>query len=550
MKKSKGDEQMKKILLLFLILAIASSTNVAASGNSFVSSYNPVNNSVLVFGRVEELQGEGITIIITHEGTGKDSLSDSSLPSELRILEPDENGYFEDEVLLPLTMQGGKYHVFADIALLEMESSFNRPDLNALDALKGVNQSNASQLPAVLSSKADVLGVNLDIFSRNSENICKKLLKARPNSGFKSIGDFYSAYLTAEASVLLNSDVKGTIDKYRAVLGINYDTETEMLKAEEKGLLNALLQDYEITDEPFDKAFNKFIFLTKVLMTDRYNTLRALVEANGSLYGFNVDSSSDYARVKYKDDVYIYMLSNGLSNLKILDDVLSLFDTAVSKALAKENDSKPVSTGGRGGSGGGNGISTGLPSEIVIDGNAVNSSKTGFSDMNGHWAEDTVNTLANLGIITGFPDKTFLPENPVSRAEFVKMISAALNISPVYQDVFKDTLPEHWYYSYVGGAYNAGLIQGNYGYFYPDNKIIRQEAAVIIYRSVIDKISQANYSFKDSDQIADYASEAVETLAGAGIIKGYDGFFNPNALMTRAEAVSIISNVLSILPRR
>ena len=48
-----------------------------------------------------------------------------------------------------------------------------------------------------------------------------------------------------------------------------------------------------------------------------------------------------------------------------------------------------------------------------------------FSDLEGHWAKDTVEQLADEGVISGFEDGTFRPDQSVTRAEFTKMIVQA-----------------------------------------------------------------------------------------------------------------------------
>src|SRR5690554_3736890 len=60
------------------------------------------------------------------------------------------------------------------------------------------------------------------------------------------------------------------------------------------------------------------------------------------------------------------------------------------------------------------------------------------SDIEGCWAEEAILALVNEGIITGYPDGTFKPEDPVTRAEFSKMIAKAFAIRTAGEPVFSD----------------------------------------------------------------------------------------------------------------
>src|SRR5450756_2386873 len=55
---------------------------------------------------------------------------------------------------------------------------------------------------------------------------------------------------------------------------------------------------------------------------------------------------------------------------------------------------------------------------------------TQLSDISGHWAEAVILKLVEKGYVNGYPDGTFLPNNPVTRAEFVKIVSGVLGITP------------------------------------------------------------------------------------------------------------------------
>lgn len=174
--------------------------------------------------------------------------------------------------------------------------------------------------------------------------------------------------------------------------------------------------------------------------------------------------------------------------------------------------------------------------------------KSVFNDLNGfEWAKDSIEKLANEGILNGIGEGNFSPSAPVSRAEFVKMIIKAFDLledsaSASFDDV-KDT---EWYYPYVASAYKKGIINGvsdtNFGVALT---LTREDMAVIIYRAMQFKgiVLNGNETekFEDQDEISKYAVSSVNSMKNEGIINGIgNGYFAPKSTATRAEAAVII----------
>ena len=109
---------------------------------------------------------------------------------------------------------------------------------------------------------------------------------------------------------------------------------------------------------------------------------------------------------------------------------------------------------------------------------------------------------------------------------------------------------DKWFAPFVYAAKEAGLINGvSEELFMPDQNITREDATVIFYRLLSLKGAERKKGadFKDFDAISDYAEDAVEYMAGSGIIKGSDGKFNPKNNLTRAEAVTLLSRVADLI---
>ena len=90
------------------------------------------------------------------------------------------------------------------------------------------------------------------------------------------------------------------------------------------------------------------------------------------------------------------------------------------------------------------------------------SSETAFTDISGHWAENSIRKAAGLGWISGYPDGTFLPNQQISRAESLSMINRVLQRNPESAEdllegmkVWKDNPADAWYYLTVQEATNG-----------------------------------------------------------------------------------------------
>lgn len=164
-----------------------------------------------------------------------------------------------------------------------------------------------------------------------------------------------------------------------------------------------------------------------------------------------------------------------------------------------------------------------------------------FSDVtNNHWAQKPIEFLKEKGWINGYEDGTFRPDNNITRAEYTKLILTVFGIKEGGDADFNDVSKDSWYAPFVAAAKANGIINGTDGNFMPENKLTRQDAAVIICR-LLNKTSDGTPDFADAHLIADYAAPSVAYLADLGVINGYsDNTFKPQGYITRAEISKII----------
>lgn len=169
-----------------------------------------------------------------------------------------------------------------------------------------------------------------------------------------------------------------------------------------------------------------------------------------------------------------------------------------------------------------------------------------FKDTGKHWARSSIHNLAVRGVVNGFPDGTFGPDQVVTRAQFVSLLAAALQWpAPESAPAFKDSIPA-WARPAVAAAVSRGVVSGYPdGTFAPDARITRSEMAVMINRALGLSDTGGKNQYADSGSIPDFARDAVAKVSGAGLIQGSGGYFRPKDGATRAETAVAINRLLN-----
>jgi len=178
---------------------------------------------------------------------------------------------------------------------------------------------------------------------------------------------------------------------------------------------------------------------------------------------------------------------------------------------------------------------------------------TRFSDIDGHWAQNYIISLSSEGILNGRTDSTFVPNGTLSRAEAAVMLCRINNLPETSGGGFTDT-ETHWAKAYIETAKNAGLLKGYAdGTFRPNNEVTREEFCVMAERGVNleDAVNLTDSPFSDvSKTLTPSSNDAILMLSAQDVISGYqDGTFRPKAQVTRGEAAKIIS-LIRTLPSR
>lgn len=166
------------------------------------------------------------------------------------------------------------------------------------------------------------------------------------------------------------------------------------------------------------------------------------------------------------------------------------------------------------------------------------------SDIKGHWAEDRIGLLISEGIIAGYPDGTFKPNNDITREEASKIVSEYVGERKTGSVELKD-IAGIWSEDYIKHLYLEKIVNGYLdGTFKPKNNIIRSEFATMVY-NYLKKSGDIEENYKSvdfRDTRGHWAKESIDAVANLGYIKGYpDKTFKPDEPISRAEVSSIIA---------
>jgi len=172
-----------------------------------------------------------------------------------------------------------------------------------------------------------------------------------------------------------------------------------------------------------------------------------------------------------------------------------------------------------------------------------------FSDIIGHWSEKAIRQAAQSGIAAGYPDGTFKPNRTVTRAEFVVMLMNALKPKTAGAELNftdADKIGE-WAREAVAQAVQEGIIKGyGDGSFRPNVEITRAEMMAMISNVLKLPIVSGATGFADDKDIPEWVRGAIAAIKNLGIIQGTgSNRSNPNGNATRAEAVTVLINMLA-----
>lgn len=176
-----------------------------------------------------------------------------------------------------------------------------------------------------------------------------------------------------------------------------------------------------------------------------------------------------------------------------------------------------------------------------------------FTDLEDHWSRDEVNFGYNWGLINGYPDGTFKPNNNISGTEGVLLLARLAKqltnweIKDYKADNLDFTLIPNWAKIQMTEKIplNIALQNQTYG----REPLTRLQFALMLARTLgidEDEISDEIVSFFDDSLIPDEVLSYIYRLRVLGILEGNNGFFMPQYRLTRGEAVAMMVRAMKM----
>jgi len=167
-----------------------------------------------------------------------------------------------------------------------------------------------------------------------------------------------------------------------------------------------------------------------------------------------------------------------------------------------------------------------------------------FPDVEGHWAQDEIDYLTEQGLIHGYPDGTFGVSDKIKRGEVAAILARQQELEHVpahYPDV-----PEgYWANGEIGAVTKAGMMEGYpEGDFQPEEYFSRSEAAAVLANTFGLQSSSSEPIFRDVET-DDWAFDHIQAATDNNLVFGYpDGTFKGEQEITRAEFAVFLARQL------
>lgn len=197
------------------------------------------------------------------------------------------------------------------------------------------------------------------------------------------------------------------------------------------------------------------------------------------------------------------------------------------------------------------GLSASVSSPLMTAAPVV--AQANFSDVPAnYWASPFIERLAQRDIIKGFPDGSFQPDQPVTRAQFAAIVRNAFNQQSVRQYVgFTDVPRGHWAEPAIQESFTTGFLSGYPNNIFQPNQQIPRAQALVSLASGLQLAPQGNVErvlqpYRDAMTIPDYAKSGIAAATQRGLVVNYPTLnaLNPNQIATRADIAAFVHQAL------
>jgi len=538
------------VILLITILLLCSLAVCAADIE--IKPYVDFDNSVIKVELTTEARyNQALSVVLYH---GNEMGDDLSKIIKIADITADEDGKAYLEMNLSDDIPSGEYviSVYGGGSIANKGSKVigykNKADLDEI--IRNINNASSSTVKAEVEKYGEIF----DLPDNDAVYGQFILLKRDDyNSAFTSVNDIAKGLKNAKFLYEINNisskeDLLSYLKENADELGIDPD-DSDFLSVPDAFAVNfiKLKKDKALTGyNSFKDMYNKALAIA-LINSSNVKAMTSVIKKYADIIGISKD---DYEANCSKYTATEINKAFHSKNFENSDAIVSAYKSRINELSGKTDEYSGS------GSAGGNGRKSDASSSgsfIYVSPVDESSVFTDFPDLQeAAWAAYSIKKLAKKGIVNGYEDKSFRPNNRVTREEFITIVVRAFN---AYKEDarcrFKDISEADWSYHYIASAaekkYISGFADGTFG---KASYITRQDAAAILYRVRLTnskQFSNDETAFTDNESIADYSKEAIAGLKNAGIISGFeDGSFKPHDPLTRAQAAKMIDILMDL----
>nr|WP_245157201.1 S-layer homology domain-containing protein [Anaerovorax sp. IOR16] len=170
-----------------------------------------------------------------------------------------------------------------------------------------------------------------------------------------------------------------------------------------------------------------------------------------------------------------------------------------------------------------------------------------FKDTTNHWAKEAIERWSNIGIVKGFEGK-FQPNANIKRGDMAVILGNLMGYSAKSEKKFTDLKDGVYYKDAILEADAAGVLHASGSEVHPEERISREEAVYMLCKALeIEEQDACKVSFKDQNQISEWAKGSMNAFINKGLISGFEGKVNAKDKITRAEIVTILNKAIPSL---
>ncbi len=171
-----------------------------------------------------------------------------------------------------------------------------------------------------------------------------------------------------------------------------------------------------------------------------------------------------------------------------------------------------------------------------------------YPDTDGHWAESSIDRWSEAAVVQG-TDGEFRPDLSITRAQIATIFARLLRLPEASPAEYHDLTADAWYADAVSRCAAAGILTGYPdGTFRPNDPVTREQACAMLARALgISELRRADLSdFPDAADTGDWAKGYVAAMLNRDILTGLSGKLAPKAPVTRAQFVTMLDRAIAV----